>query len=371
MHTLLYNATFFTGRELVRDSSLLTHDGIIDGFASRHAIPEDSQMVDCRGLTVTAGLIDLQIAGSGGYLFSAHPDVKALAAITKAITGTGTAGFLIAMPTNTIDVYRKAFRTIREYTHPAVLGLHLEGPYISKVRRGAHARELIRKPSLEDLSSLLKEADGVIRMMTVAPEVCTPEIISLIREHGITVSAGHSNASFREASDGFRDGIESTTHLFNAMSPMHHRDPGLPGAAFNSDRACASIIADGIHVDYSMLAIAKKVMNERLFLVSDAVEENERGEYRHVRQQDRFTLPDGTLSGSSLTLIDAVRNCVKHAGIDKYEALRMASFYPAQLIRANDRGIIAPGARADLIVLDEDLDLEGIFTEGSMKFRKA
>jgi N-acetylglucosamine-6-phosphate deacetylase len=371
MHTLLYNATFFTGRELVSDSSLLTHDGIIDGFASRHAIPEDAQLIDCRGLIVAAGLIDLQIAGSGGYLFSATPDAKALQAITRAITGTGTAGFLIAMPTNTMDVYREAFRTIRENSPPAVLGLHLEGPYISQARRGAHARKLIRKPSLEDLSSLLEEGGDVIRMMTVAPEVCSPEIISLIRDHGITVSAGHSNASFREASDGFRNGIESTTHLFNAMSPMHHRDPGLPGAAFNSDRACASIIADGIHVDYSMLAVAKKVMNERLFLVSDAVEENDRGEYRHVRQQDRFTLPDGTLSGSSLTLIGAVRNCVRHAGIDKYEALRMASFYPAQLIRASDRGVITPGARADLIVLNDDLDLEGIFTEGSMKFRKA
>ena len=370
MHTLLHNATFFTGREIVSDSSLLTHDGIIDGFACRHAIPKDAQQIDCRGHIVTAGLIDLQIAGGGGYLFSAHPDAKALAAITRAITDTGTAGFLIAMPTNTMDVYRAALRTIREHPHPAVLGLHLEGPYISKARRGAHTKELIRRPTPEDLSSLLEEAGGVIRMMTVAPEVCTPDIINMIREHGITVSAGHSNATFHEASDGFRHGIESTTHLFNAMSPMHHRDPGLPGAAFNSDRACASIIADGIHVDYSMLTIAKKIMQERLFLVSDAVEENDLGEYQHVRQHDRFTLPDGTLSGSSLTLIDAVRNCVRHAGIDKYEALRMASFYPAQLIRVNDRGVIAPGARADLIVLNDDLDIEGIFSDGNMKFSK-
>jgi len=370
MQTLLYNATFFTGRELVSDSSLLTHDGIIDGFACRHAIPKDAQQIDCRGHIVTAGLIDLQIAGSGGFLFSSHPNAEALEVIAHAITCSGTAGFLIAMPTNTMEVYSEAFRTIREHPHPAVIGLHLEGPYISDARRGAHARKLIRPPSLEDVSALLEEAGGVIRMMTVAPELCTPEIISLIRGHGITVAAGHSNATFREASDGFSHGIETTTHLFNAMSPMHHRDPGLPGAAFSSDRACASIIADGIHLDYSMLSIAKKVMKERLFLISDAVEVNDRGEYQHVRQSDRFTLPDGTLSGSSLTLMDAVRNCVNHAGIDKYEALRMASFYPAQLIRASDRGVIAPGARADLIVLNDDLGLEGIFTGGEMKFKK-
>jgi N-acetylglucosamine-6-phosphate deacetylase len=369
MQTLLYNATFFTGRELVSDSALLTHDGIIDGFASRYAVPEKAQQVDCRGLTVTAGFIDLQIAGSGGFLFSGYPDEKALTAMTGAITSSGTAGFLIAMPTNTMDVYREAFRTLREHPHPAVMGLHLEGPYISITKRGAHARELIRKPSVKDLSALLEEAGGVIRMMTVAPEVCNPEIINLIRAHGITVSAGHSNASFRQASDGFTNGIETTTHLFNAMSSLHHRDPGLPGAAFYSDRACASIIADGIHVDYSMLAIAKKIMQERLFLVSDAVEENNRGAYQHVRQHDRFTLPDGTLSGSSLTMLDAVRNCVRHARIDRYEALKMASIYPAQLIRANDRGVIAPGARADLILLNDDLDLKGIFTDGKMKFK--
>jgi N-acetylglucosamine-6-phosphate deacetylase len=368
MQALLYNATFFTGRELISDSALLTHNGIIDGFASGHAVPEDVHQIDCRGLIVTAGLIDLQIAGGGGFLFSANPDAGALATITHAITSSGTTGFLISMPTNTMDIYREAFRTIRENPHPAVMGLHLEGPFISNAKRGAHARDLIRQPSAEDLTALLVEGGDVIRMMTVAPEVCTREIIRLIREHGITVSAGHSNASFQQASEGFRYGIESTTHLFNAMSPFHHRDPGLPGAAFYSGSASASIIADGIHVDYSMLAIAKKVMKDRLFLVSDAVEENDRGAYQHVRQQDRFTLPDGTLSGSSLTMIDAVRNCVKHAGIDKYEALRMASMYPARLIRAYDRGVIAPGTRADLIVLNDDLDLKGIFTEGKMKF---
>jgi N-acetylglucosamine-6-phosphate deacetylase len=370
MKKLLYNATFFTGRELISNMALLTDGGRITGFTDPASVAEEVERIDCRGCLVTAGLVDLQIAGSGGFLFSSGPTPDALEAIASSIVESGTTGFLLALPTNSADVYRNAFRTAIESSHPAFMGLHLEGPYISLAKRGAHARELIRKPSVEDVSGLLAEAGGSIRMMTVAPEVCTPETINLLKENSITVAAGHSNASFREASEGFAMGIESTTHLFNAMSPLHHRDPGLPGAVFWSESARASIIADGIHVEYTMVAIAKKIMKERLFLVSDAVEENEEGAYQHVRQADRYTLPDGTLSGARLTMLDAVRNCITHAGIDRYEALRMASLYPALLIKADDRGLIAPGARADLILLDDRVEIKGVFLNGIMNYKK-
>jgi N-acetylglucosamine-6-phosphate deacetylase len=366
MYTLFHNARFFTGTELVEDKDLIVDGDSVAGFSDRDAAPADARQINCGGHLVVAGLIDLQIAGGGGYLFSSNTTPEALARITESIVASGTTGFLLALPTNTPEVYREAFRTVRENPNPALLGLHLEGPFISLARRGAHARELIRVPSAEAVRELLDEAGGAITMMTVAPEVCAADVINLLKENGVTVAAGHSNASFRQATDGFAMGIETTTHLFNAMSPLHHRDPGLPGAVFSSDTVRASIIADGIHVDYNMLAIAKKVMKERLLLVSDAVEENDTGAYRHVMQPDRFTLPDGTLSGAKLSLLDAVRNCVLHAGIDLYEAIRMASLYPAQLIRARDRGIIAPGARADLIIIDSDLELKGIFFDGKM-----
>lgn len=369
MKTVLFNALFFTGKEVVKDKVLIISDNRIEGFTDTDSIPEGSELIDCRGWLVTAGLIDLQIAGGGGYLFSSNTSPEALASITRSIVATGTTGFLLALPTNTPEVYHEAFRSVRENPDRALLGLHLEGPFISLAKRGAHARELIRIPSAEGVRELLDEAGGAVRMMTVAPEVCTAEVISLLKELGITVAAGHSNATFREASEGFAMGIETTTHLFNAMSPIHHRDPGLPGAVFNSDTVRASIIADGIHVDYNMLAIAKKVMKERLFLVSDAVEENDRGAYRHVMKPDRYTLPDGTLSGAKLSMLDAVRNCVRHAGIDLFEAIRMASLYPAKLIRASDRGEIAPGARADLIMTDSNMELKGVFLNGKMELQ--
>ncbi len=368
MAAVLTNAQFFTGTEIIRDRTLLIEKGKITGFATADAITSGATVTDCKGFLVTAGLIDLQIAGGGGFLFSANPAPEALEAMTGAILNSGTTGFLIALPTNSHEVYSAAFRVIKENPHPAVLGLHLEGPFISLAKRGAHSRELIRKPSAEELLALLKEADGAIRMMTVAPEVCTPEIITIMRDHGVTVAAGHSNATFWEATQGFEWGIETSTHLFNAMSPVHHRDPGLPGAVFNSEKACASIIADGIHVDFNMLIMSKKIMKERLFLVSDAVEENDRGTYQHVRQNDRFTLPDGTMSGANLTMLSAVRNCVDHAGIHPEEALRMATLYPASLIKISDRGKIFQGCRADLIALDGDLKLKGLFHNEKMNF---
>jgi N-acetylglucosamine-6-phosphate deacetylase len=366
MQTALINATFLTGSEMISDMALIISGDRITGFAEPSSLPADAMTIDCRGLLVAPGHVDLQIAGGGGFLFSANTSPEALKAITTAILSSGTTGFLLALPTNTNEVISSAFKTIRENPHPAVMGLHLEGPYISTAKRGAHVRELIRRPSVSEVTALLKEADGVIKMMTVAPEVCTPELISILRDHGVTVAAGHSNATFMEATDGFSWGIETTTHLFNAMSPLHHRDPGLPGAVFNSDKACASIIADGIHVDFTILRMAKKIMKERLFLISDAVEENDHGSYQHVRQYDRYTLPDGTLSGSKLTMHTAVKNCVTRAGISYEEALRMASLYPARLIKASDRGVISPGARADLIMMDSDLDLKGIFFNEKM-----
>ncbi len=370
MLTLFHNARFFTGTELVDDKALIISGDRIKGFTDTDAVSADVLRVDCRGGLVISGLIDLQIAGGGGYLFSSNPNPEALERITKSIISTGTTGFLLALPTNSEEVYHAAFRTVAESADPAVMGLHMEGPFISHARRGAHAPELIRKPDADNVTALLAQSGGTVKMMTLAPEECTPDIISILRENGIIVAAGHSNATFRQATAGFETGIETVTHLFNAMSPLHHRDPGLPGAAFLSDTACASIIADGIHVNYSMVAIAKKIMQERLYLVSDAVEVNERGAYRHVRQEDRFTLPDGTLSGAKLSMLDAVRNSITHAGIEKYEAIRMATLYPARLLKGDDRGVIAAGARSDLIVIDSEMRLMGICFNGITEFNK-
>lgn len=366
MTTALVNATVFTGRETLVGKAVIIENGKISGLVSPGSVPSDAVLVDCSGKFLSPGLIDLQIAGGGGYLFSASPSKEALKAISESIVRTGTTAFLMAIPTDSPEVYREVISTAKSSSSASFLGLHLEGPYISMSRRGAHSRGYIRTPDRESVKELLKDAGGSVRMITMAPEICSQEIVAYLRDNDIVVAAGHSNATFREAVLGFGWGFQTTTHLFNAMSQMHHRDPGLPGATFVTKNIHASIIADGIHIDYSMLKIAKKLMEERLFLVSDAVEENHHGACLHVRQKDRFTLPDGTLSGSLLSMLTAVRNCVENAGIPLDEALRMASTYPALLMNLAGRGRIEPGCRADLLVFNSDFEVAHVFLEGEM-----
>jgi N-acetylglucosamine-6-phosphate deacetylase len=364
MLTALVNAIIYTGREKLSGKAVLIKNDRIEAIPDPDSLPDETEIIDCAGRYVSAGLIDLQIAGGGGYLFSANPSAEALEAITESITSSGTTGFLIAIPTNSFEVYHKVIRVVRENPHPAVLGLHIEGPYISPLRRGAHIKEFIKTPGMEEVKALINTGKGAIKMITVAPEVCDSEIIKLLNDNGIVVAAGHSNATYNEALQGFNWGIRTTTHLFNAMSQLHHRDPGLPGAVFQAERVFASIIADGIHVDFNMISIAKRLLCERLFLVSDAVEENLKGSYLHVRQADRFTLPDGTLSGSMLTMMKAVRNCVGNVGIAAEEALRMASVYPAEVMNIPEKGRIKPGYKADLVVFDKNFNVEKVFIEG-------
>ena len=362
----LVNATIFTGSEKIEGKAILINYDRIEALVDMTSIPGSAERIDCENNFLAPGLIDLQIAGAGGYLFSSSPTAEALKSITNAITVSGTTGFLIAIPTNTPEVYREVIRVVRENPHPAVLGLHIEGPFISPARRGAHIKEYIRRPEKKDIETLLDGAEGIVKMLTIAPEVCDENIIRMLNDRGIVVASGHSNATFKEAFQGFKWGIKTATHLFNAMSQLHHRDPGLPGAVFQAENAYASIIADGLHVDYNVISISKRLLNERLFLISDAVEENLKGAYQHVRQTDRFTLPDGTLSGSLLTLMKAVKNCAENAGIAAEEALRMASSYPAALMGLKDKGKIAPGYKADLVVFDTDFEVKRVFVNGEM-----
>ena len=364
MTTAFTNAIIFTGKEFLHNRTLIAEDDCIKGFIKKEDITKDTEIVDCTNCIIAPGLVDLQIYGGGGFLFSNEPSSTALHAMAKSIVASGTTGFLITLATNSFEVFQKAIRVVKENPHPAVMGLHLEGPYINREKAGAHLQKWIHKPEITVLKKLLKEADGVIKMMTLAPEICDRDTIELLKDNGVLVSAGHSNATFEEATTGFKNGVSATTHLFNAMSPFHHRDTGLPGATYLSDRVCASIIADGIHVDYNTVAISKKLLGHRLFLITDAVEENKEGDYIHIKKEDRFTLPDGTLSGSRLTLLKAVQNCVEKVGIKLEEALAMASSYPANLIGETQRGKLEIGMKADCVIFSKDFELKYTLLHG-------
>lgn len=191
-------------------------------------------------------------------------------------------------------------------------------------------------------------------MITLAPEVCSKEVIDYLLANDIVISAGHSNANYQQAIESFDNGITAVTHLYNAMSPLQHRAPGLVGAAMNSDKVMAAIIPDGYHVDYAAISIAKKVMQQRLFVITDAVTATSIGEYQHTLAGDKYESA-GILSGSALTMSKALNNLVKYAGIELGEALRMCSLYPAQVIKMDKQaGKIEKKYTASLVVMNEE-----------------
>jgi len=360
------NCKYFKDGELLRNRTILIKEGKILELDAE-GIPSGCELIDADDCYVSPGFIDLQIYGSGGNLFSAHPDAATLRQMDADLCGKGTTGFLACVATNTPGVVWQAIEAAKIYRHEAAgfLGLHLEGPYLNVKRRGAHIAEYIKKAELDEVKRLMDHADGVVKMMTVAAELQDDAVINCLLDAGVVLSLGHSDASFQEAMAAYDKGFKTTTHLFNAMPSIHHRSPNLPVAAFTHETAMASIIADGRHIDFEVIRMSHRLMAGRLFLITDAVTACGTGPYQHRLSEDRFVTPDGTLSGSNITLLEAVRNCVDHCGISLDEALRMASLYPAKLMELDkDLGSIDPGHKADLVLVSDELELRGVLVAG-------
>lgn len=356
----LPNTKFYQNDTLRERKSINVQNGKIISI-------EDSESENKIDQLVVPGFIDLQIYGAGGRLFSAEPTVESLAIIEDDLLKKGTTGFLACMATNTPEVFNECIKAAKVHRSTAknCLGLHLEGPFLNPKRLGAHVPEFVRKASLDEIKALLDFGDGVIKMMTIAPELQDDEVISYLLDNGVVISLGHSNATYEEATNAYNKGVQTTTHLFNAMTPIHHREPGIPTAIFNHNKAVASIIVDGRHVDFEVVKFAKKLLKDRLFLITDAVTECNNGPYQHVKSGDKFVMPDGTLSGSSLTMLQAVKNCIEHCDISFLEAINMATKYPAKLIGIEKlTGEIAINKSADLLVLDENLNLKEVIFKG-------
>src|SRR5580698_7608657 len=368
MSTAIIAREIFTGQEIQTGKAVLIRDGKIIDIVPVADIPADYRVRDLPGYMLAPAFIDLQIYGGNGLLFSAELSTAALEATYEYGLEGGCTQFMITLATNSIDKFLRGLEVAREYRTgggKGLLGIHLEGPYINPAKRGAHLEKFIKTPTPEEIGLLLHKGKDIFRMMTLAPECCDRACIDLLLRSGIIVSAGHSNATYEEASAGFYQGIPAATHLFNAMSPLQGREPGMLGAIYDNNDVRSSIVCDGVHVDFASVRISKKIMADRLFFITDAVTEVQYGEYSHIFKGDRYTLPDGTLSGSSLTMLRAVRNGVENAGIPLPEALRMASLYPAAVLGEQDkRGCIRPGANADLVLLDEQLNLVQVIVDG-------
>lgn len=355
----IYTANqIFTGDAWLTNHAVIVQQDKIEAVVPVSSLSSAQPIEQFDNCFIAPAFIDLQIYGAYGKLLAVYPDADSLYKLAAYCENGGAAYCLPTVATNTNEVIYRCIDAIKEYWRKGgkgVLGLHIEGPWINPLKRGAHIEELIHPPILQEVNELLTYGKGVIRMITLAPEVCSKEVIDLILSHHIVLSAGHSNATYEEAKKGFAHGITAVTHLYNAMSPLQHRQPGLAGAAMDDATVMASIIPDGHHVDYVALRIAKKVMKERLFVITDAVTETAEGYYQHKQVGDKFEA--GTiLSGSALTMAKAVSNLVNFGHIELGEALRMCSLYPAKVLGLKEMGRIEKGFDARMVVMSANAD---------------
>lgn len=351
----------FTGHEWLYDHIATVEYGKITEI--RKANLRDSGAITCHLLA--PAFFDAQIYGAYGKLLAVYPEAASLHLLHDYCVSGGAPFFQPTVATNSTEVFHKCIDAVRDYWNTGgkgCIGLHIEGPWISVAKRGAHLPSFIHTPSVEEVKALLEYGKGVITMITLAPEVCSREVIELIQSYGVVVSAGHSDATYQQATEAFDLGITAATHLFNAMSPLQHRAPGMVGAILNHHNVRCSIVPDGFHVDFVAIRLAKCLMKERLFVITDAVTETDSGPYPHHLADDRYE-SNGILSGSALTLIKSVHNLVNEVGIPLDEALRMVSLYPAQVMNLTTSiGRIEVGGQANLVLINEALEVIDVVT---------
>ncbi len=345
----------FTGSEMLRQHAVVVENETIIDIVSSDNINKETEVVDLKNALLAPAFIDLQLYGAHKKLLSAYPDAESVKAIYEYSKGGGASHCMPTVGTSTYETIFKCIDAIKDYWSTGgkgILGLHVEGPWINKEKRGAHNPEWIFSPTIEQAKELLEYGKDVIKIITLAPEICNNEIVELVHSYDIVVSAGHTNATYKQATKSFNT-IRTATHLYNAMSALQHREPGMAGAVLDHSSVYCSIVPDGYHVSFPAIRIAKKIMGERLFAITDAVTETGDGFYRHTLDGDKYTA-NGILSGSALTMSKCVKNFVEHCNIEVDEALRMCSLYPAKVInKEGELGTIAKGRKVNMVVLDK------------------
>ncbi|MDZ7279102.1 N-acetylglucosamine-6-phosphate deacetylase [Pantoea eucrina] len=373
----LVNGRIFTGHEILDNHAVVIANGMIERVCPRDALDPALTQQDVAGAFIAPGFIDLQLNGCGGVQF--NDDIEALSVATletmqRANEKSGCTSFLPTLITSTDALMRRAVDTMRAYRNKhqhQALGLHLEGPWLNKAKKGTHDPALIRQPDAAMVEYLCANAD-VISKVTLAPESTGSDVIRQLCAAGIVVSAGHSNATYEEAKAGFAAGVSFATHLYNAMPTFAGREPGLIGALFDSSDIYCGIIADGLHVHYANVRNAKRLKGDKLVLVTDATAPAGAAIDKFIFAGKTIYYRDGlcvdehgTLSGSALTMIEAVKNSVEHCGIALDEALRMATLYPAQAIGvAKQLGSVTAGKVANLTVFTRDYQIIKTFVNG-------
>ena len=387
MDTVFLNAVAITPFEQVDDCKIVVTDGRIAQFGKTSEVesPAGARVIDLAGSYITPGLIDVQINGGGGYMFSTAIEADAYMAILRAHASLGTtsvcptiiSGPMVEM-VEAIKLCASLTRSRNDAAAASIVGVHVEGPFLSERKRGGHALENLAAPDRVEARRLIdaaEESGGRVAIFTLAPELPGAlEIVESLVERGVFVSLGHSSGSAADFSSAFDAGARGVTHLFNAMEGMSSRVPGGVGAALARPDVYAGLIADLLHVDaVSLKAAINARGSETTYLTTDAVSPlgssdesfDLYGVTVTVRDGGCYTA-DGVLAGTATPLSRMVRNLVESVGVDVVAAVRMATYVPALVAGVvEDRGELAPGKRADLVVWSPNLEPQSVWIDGA------
>lgn len=360
----LAGGRIFTGERFLPEHAVLIEQDKILAVCPERELPAGMTALNVNGAVIAPGFIDLQVNGCGGVMFNDAVTLATLEHMHAANLKSGCTSFMPTLVTASDEDMLAAMRAAAEYRRKhgtaGVLGLHLEGPYINRRRKGIHNEAHIRLLDAAMRERLCAYAGQHPLMLTLAPECVEEEDIRKLAAAGALISIGHSDATFEEAKQAIAAGARAATHLFNAMSQWRSREPGVVGAVLESSDLPCGMIVDGLHSHFASVMLAKRLKQNLCYLVTDgtAASGSDVGRFNFCGQtvyvQDgRCVSGDGTLGGSNLTMIRAVENCVRHAGLTPEESLRMASLYPARVLGQDHLlGGIAPGKYANLVVYD-------------------
>ncbi len=373
----LISKRIFTGEKILFSHAILVNGNIIDDICPVDDIPCDYTIENLGKGILTAGFIDLQVNGGGGVLFNDEPTVYGIEKISKAHRKFGSTSILPTLISDDFKIMQQACNTVETAIAnniDGILGIHLEGPYINIARKGVHNGDIIRKFEDKIFSLMVIDKLGP-SILTIAPEMLDAGILTKLAATGFKICAGHTAAGYDDIKTALSEGLSGFTHLFNAMTPMNSREPGVVGAALEDQDSYCGIIIDGHHIHKAVMkiAIAAKTTG-RMILVSDAMPSigakdkafKVNGE-NIIVENGRCITKDGVLAGSDLDMITAVKNTVMMVGLDMEEALRMASLYPATYMGVDDRlGSIAKGLQADIIHIRDDFTISTTWINGSI-----
>ncbi|SFZ97515.1 N-acetylglucosamine-6-phosphate deacetylase [hydrothermal vent metagenome] len=369
----IVNAKIILDNSIIENKVLLFSNKILE--ISDNIDTSDIEIIDAKGNYVSAGFIDLHIHGSGGADVM-DGNFEALETISTTLLKTGTTSFLATTMTMSTEEIDKSLQNIQKHKEnlsgSQIVGIHLEGPFINESKHGAQDKKYIQKPNFE----LIEKYTSEVKMITIAPEVeGSEEFVKYMRKNypHIVLSIGHSDASYEESKESFSWGISHATHLFNAMNPYHHREPGIVGAVFDSNDVSCDIIADLIHTHPSMLELTYKIKKDKLILITDAMRAGcmkcgtyDLGGQKVSVKDGKATLSNGVLAGSVLKLNEALLNMTKYTSMTRVEAVNAVTKIPASKLGIK-KGLLEKGYDADIVIFDEDFSIITTIIAGEIK----